>query len=60
MDVQPFVADVTAGMDLSGSNLISYKALFRGENYVLKKSTTPAQGGFEPLIEMSSYLVFWE
>ncbi len=57
LDVQPWTQDITAQVNLTGSNSITYKALVNGKPYEPKppKGKSSATGG---TINMRSYIVF--
>lgn len=57
--VDPWSADVTAAVDLTGGNTIAYRGLFEGETYV-PVPIDNTSGGFGGRADVASWLVFYE
>jgi hypothetical protein len=57
MEVDPFVADVTQAIVPGEENILTYKSLLDGEDYVAQPGPG---GGFGSNIWMSSWLIEWE
>jgi hypothetical protein len=55
LDVKPWVADITEAL-IPGENVITYRGLFRGADYVPRPSG--GGDGFGARVDVSSYLVF--
>jgi hypothetical protein len=60
LDVPPWTVDITSEVNMTGSNTISYEALYMGMNYTPMPSPDPNPSGFAAQINMSSYLVFYQ
>lgn len=54
LGIDPWVVDITADVDLGGTNTISYRGLFEGEPYV----PTVIDYNFPARIDMTSWLVY--
>lgn len=60
LDVKPFVADITANVRPGESNTMAYESLFQGRAYIPQPAANSQNNGFGAIIDMRSYVVFWE
>ncbi len=58
-DVKPYRVDVTAASKIGQDNILTYKGLFNGADYVPKPAANNP-GGFGAVINMNSWLVFYK
>ncbi|MEK6606789.1 MAG: peptide-N-glycosidase F-related protein [Myxococcota bacterium] len=58
-EVQPWVVDVTDAIVAGGENVLTYRALLNGEDYVPEPADPPVAGGFAANINLVSWLVYW-
>ncbi len=61
LDVPPWSFDITADVRRGGDNVLTYKSLFNGEDYVSTSGgdpNTPPANGWDARIEMTSWLVY--
>lgn len=58
LDVKPFVADVTPSVVKGGSNTLTYKALYFGNEYDPKPVENSS--GFAARLDVTTYLILWE
>jgi hypothetical protein len=57
-DVKPWVVDVTGDVVIGGENVITYRGLYHGTDYVPQPAADPNSGGFAARIDMASWLVY--
>jgi hypothetical protein len=56
--VDPWSADITASVDLEGSNSLDYRGLYRGETYV--PEPWDSGQGFGASIVANTWLVYYQ
>ncbi len=62
LDVPPWTFDITAEVRRGADNVLTYKSLFNGKDYVSTSGgdpNTPPANGWDARIEMTSWLVYY-
>jgi len=62
LDVPPWIIDITPEVRRGQTNILTYKALFNGQDYVSRANgdpNTPPPDGYDARIEVTSWLVYY-